>query len=535
MAERLLGNPLGTLMLGLLLGAGVTLTPSLTLGVLGGIGAVSLIALRKGRAWNFNKPRLLGRSAWVYAFVTLLSIICFNLIRIDMLPHSEFGAVEFLGNCILLLSAYPFWRYLRDKTSPIPFIPMTALMYGLYFGIPAVIPFEPYGVVREASDQSRLTALELTLMGLICLFVANYGIPSRTWKAFPQFSAEWSRQRVLWLVFAFTVVAVPTKVYTVYGEVPVAFQGFLGFLGELLNLACALLVMLQLRGTLSTGWKVFTWLVLTPTIISIHLASGLITPVVTFAIMLAMVYMSVRKAIPWTTILVALPLLFALQSAKEVFRLLTWEVTNRTLEADVLSKSQLFLDLSWTFLSEADEDLAKAGLERLVQRVNYLSIFAHVVDLTPSQVPYWEGSSYASLMTLAIPRILFPDKPIASLGQEFGHEYFLIEPTNLETSVNVAQLPEMYANFGVPGVYIGMLILGGLFSLLNYVFNHNSLGDLGLVGASFVFAHLTHIESNFSLVFGGLIYWIPTLYLLRFLLRPHPVSPIPCGMSPGLG
>ena len=240
--------------------------------------------------------------------------------------------------------------------------------------------------------------------------------------------------------------------------------------------------------------------------------------------MLFLVYVSVRKSIPWTVLLVALPLLFALQSAKDVFRSLTWEVTNRTLEADVVTKTKIYLDLTLSLLSEADEDLAKDGLERLVQRINYLAIFAHVVDLTPSQVPYWEGSSYAPLFLVMIPRVLFPDKPKDYLGQEFGHAYYIIDFTNTETSVNVAQIVEMYANFGALGVCLGMFILGIVLSLLSHIFNHNNLGDLGIVGSSLIFAHLAHIESNLSLVYGSLIYWLPTLYVLRSILRSPTVG-----------
>jgi hypothetical protein len=74
--------------------------------------------------------------------------------------------------------------------------------------------------------------------------------------------------------------------------------------------------------------------------------------------------------------------------------------------------------------------------------------------------------------------------------------------------VNFQQLVEMYANFGTWGVVLGGIILGFLYKLLTEVGDGPAVDDGAKLIAAHIFVGLLNIESNFALVFGGLVYLV---------------------------
>jgi hypothetical protein len=132
-----------------------------------------------------------------------------------------------------------------------------------------------------------------------------------------------------------------------------------------------------------------------------------------------------------------------------------------------------------------------------------MDLFADVVRRTPDQIPYWNGETYYSLIGLAIPRFLWPDKPMKQLGQAFGHRYGFLHWSNLSTSINFPFLVEFYANFGPPGVIFGMFIVGLIYRCLDVFVNRPGQSPLRSLIAVVLLLPLFLIESDFSLTFGG--------------------------------
>ncbi len=86
-------------------------------------------------------------------------------------------------------------------------------------------------------------------------------------------------------------------------------------------------------------------------------------------------------------------------------------------------------------------------------------MFAHVMDMTPKRVDYLYGLSYKDLIWKLVPRVILPDKPDPKLGQLFGHMYQILAIDDTTTSINFPQLVELYVNFGIIGVVLGMFII----------------------------------------------------------------------------
>jgi hypothetical protein len=219
----------------------------------------------------------------------------------------------------------------------------------------------------------------------------------------------------------------------------------------------------------------------------------------------------ITRRIPWLQLLLIVALYVVFNPVKNAYRARTWYEANEALGKS--EKLSLFIELTVDYWTSGGEQIGNETKRNLVDRISHLSIFAHVLDATPESVPYWEGTSYRMLFYSLIPRIIWPDKPRAEVGQAFGHRYGLIAPTDENTSVNLPWLTEFYANFGTIGVVIGMAVVGSLFRFLSATFGSRRNSELEtIVGIALCF-HLFWAESDFAMMWGGLVPGALALYV----------------------
>jgi hypothetical protein len=160
----------------------------------------------------------------------------------------------------------------------------------------------------------------------------------------------------------------------------------------------------------------------------------------------------------------------------------------------------------------------QTGWEAAIGRSAILDVLADIVQRTPKDVPYWGGKTYYSLIGFAIPRVLWPSKPTKTLGQDFGHRYSYIGSWDQSTSMNFPYLVEFYANFGPIGVFAGMCLTGMLFRLLDLTLNRPGQSVVRSIASMSILLPLLNVESDFSLVFGGVfLNGMAFIILLRFL------------------
>lgn len=120
------------------------------------------------------------------------------------------------------------------------------------------------------------------------------------------------------------------------------------------------------------------------------------------------------------------------------------------------------------FVQESFSDL----LRSLVGE-SYVPFYVEVVNYF-SNHELWGGSSFLGLLTAIVPSSLFPDKPPVDDG---AYLYSIcqgridIAPPMPFNQLNGSSLPletfgSMYANFGSPGLLIGMFLLGGCYGFV---------------------------------------------------------------------
>jgi len=169
-----------------------------------------------------------------------------------------------------------------------------------------------------------------------------------------------------------------------------------------------------------------------------------------------------------------IPLLvgFQIQGIKADFRKVIWAPdTDLKVEERVGLLFQLLLhgpeqieniaELSQdTILDDDSPEGVFSGIESSYARISDDSMEIILAN-TPSNVPFWDGKTYESLLYLAIPRFLFPDKPTRDFNNEFGRRYRIVQEGDEQTNISINFLAEGYMNFGYAGMY-GIAVIFGL-------------------------------------------------------------------------
>lgn len=234
---------------------------------------------------------------------------------------------------------------------------------------------------------------------------------------------------------------------------------------------------------------------------------GLISP---FALLILFVSLSILMTKSnkfFIAVLVALFLWFysIFGTIKFSYRNEVWfSGTSSTLVQKVQLISTLYREAKLNKSTPLIEDYK--GKEHFLWRFSYqMSALSMVLEMTPQTVPYWNGDSYAPLLSKFVPRFMWPDKPQENMGYRFGTTYNIINRWNTRTSMNTPILAELYMNFGFTGLYLGSALLGLLYFLLSSWFNTKTVSFPSRVTGMAIIFPLMIWESNFSLVFGNLI------------------------------
>lgn len=180
---------------------------------------------------------------------------------------------------------------------------------------------------------------------------------------------------------------------------------------------------------------------------------------------------------------------------------------------------------AWTRTSSAvarsftSTDGIELVIDRSVSRLDLIHTLAHVVDLTPSQIPHYGGVSYEYLLYGWVPRIIWPDKPTAQGANIlFALEYgLLLDSQTDSTMVGIGFLAEAYANFGIPGVVVVMFLIGCAFGCTHAMFNSPDSDGGRAIYIAVLAYYLNGLGSATSMfVFFGIQGFIVLPLILRF-------------------
>ena len=444
---------------------------------------------------------------FVVLVVLLLAFYAAFIQDYDTITRTQAGYATF----IVMLGALPGVVSLLDRREAglTPLMPLHGLFYALAFGLPVYSSL----TVWRISDSDAITdTLVLTILGLICLYVGYYAFRRHFSRLRPiQFLHDvppGQQVRLAWILYGMYLLLQFVPELTSLPSVGqlTAPLGYLS-LGILFALALNKALPKEQRFLL-TAAIVLTFM--------IKLLSGSLAGPVFLLVFLGVLYWNKKRTIPWHFLLISVLVAILLNPVKSVYRELTWY--SDPASQSYLDKALLFYQAGEDYYTGNDTYSLVSEDASTISRIAHIALFGYVINMTPEPVPYWRGGSYATLWTSFIPRIFWLDKPRATIGQEFGHRYYLLGDEDESTSINLPWLPEFYANFGTLGVLGGMFAVGMLFRFLVQKFNAPISRSIEYVLGITITFSLFYAESNFALTVGGLfLTYVAFVVLLRHM------------------
>lgn len=430
-----------------------------------------------------------------------------------------------------VLCALPAWvRALSPPPRrPFPFLPVVGFLFGGYYALPVSSPVgvmvQGFVTLNPTRDYDRPVVLALAGWATLLAgyFVAGTVLgkerrPVPHAPLDPAVLAGWG------LTLLWGSVAVELARST--GRVPGVLGGFLNLFTSMGWFGGGLLVILAMRGQLP-GWRKWAMAAGIAVAMALQLAGGAAAGLVVWG-MVVFLSVALVRGYPghrWTAALVVLGCCALLyRGVKGEYTKVAWYGVEQMSPAEKVGVAAALVSAS-----VREHGAGKAvllGLERS-GRWGTIDVFADVVRSTPQRVPYWEGATYRSLVGALVPRVLWPGKPEKRLGNDFGHRYGYLTPDDLSTSVNFPFLVEFFANFAAAGVVLGMMGVGVLYQALERRINRPGQDPLVSILAVSVFVPLFNIESDFSLIFGGIIMAGAAQWMLLRAIRAHARAPLP--------
>jgi hypothetical protein len=418
--------------------------------------------------------------------------------------------VALAGLGILWLSALPAFRYLRDGNfAKLPFYPAVGVFYAIFFALPVFLfQFNGGATLPEVFDnpvveQIRLEPLLLVAAALAlqdAAFVVGRG---RLFSVVPnlRISSAIEQSSAVPLFWLLAVAHLAFRYIAALHQLPSVTQ----FLEPAGYVAFAGLVLAWFRGQLKWSETVLLFAVALPLELYARVRILFLTDLLLFMIFAIFVLWKAKrfKLIGWMAagIIVVLSSYGVTNTVRDPLApryVNFYNAAKAYVHATLLGESEM--------TNIAGEPVPfRSRFGSLVQRTSHVWLFHRVYDWTPDRVPYWEGKTYAPLLTSLIPRVIYPDKPTEKAGAEFGLRYGLFgSSSSATTSANLPWITELLANFGPLGVLSGMTVLGLLLAFLERTLNS---GEAGLVETAIgitILLPFVYPESNFSVAIGSL-------------------------------
>jgi hypothetical protein len=370
---------------------------------------------------------------------------------------------------------------------------------------------------RRTLPESVITeALLLAVIGLSCLWAGIKVAQVFHWlphikRDVASDPSRWIYLRVLFVIGTLVKIFVPITVFGAGGRQIVAnFE-------NIVPVVCfAIFLRHYLRGTLPALDKILVGgYVIIAAIVGI--SSGWLGSAVNIGLVAIVIYVYERRRFPATAAFVVLPLILFFQPAKSLFRERYWARQSNDTSTERVS---YWVANSWRLWNDALDSHDNEQLRQLsnstLSRFDLLRQTAHVIEFTPSRVPYQYGSLYSYMAVTFIPRYFWPDKPsVNDANRWYQVKYGLTAPENLSVvSIAVGTVAESYINFGWFGPLLVILPLGIFLGSFERIFLHSDSGVLFSCLGAVLIPQLLAIEAQMAQYVAGLTQQIALVLLV---------------------
>jgi hypothetical protein len=390
----------------------------------------------------------------------LAALFClFGGAVIGWLPWMEHRTIYALIAGMVLLWVAPMWNdWRRARLDAFETVHVVGFLYVVFFGLGALWSVESPDLVaydRYLVDYMPRAAL-YCLIGWLALLAGYYG-PWGIGAARMRY-----RERVRGVLF----LAVPGFCGMVgyvalaawqtaegFGRFLPAAVGSLSQLSPLFLFAWGVAWILHFSGRATRAQRLLLFLGFVPAACLI----GLVTLsnkslAMTLAGVPIMALWYGRRRIPWLFMVTLLLVL--------VFVVFPFYNTFRYTDARIAQTTRLEATADTIGRWNSDHYLQQS-LGAFKERLALVNSVAIVIRDVGRWVPYAKGETlFYPTVAFFVPRVLWPEKPMLTLGREFGRTFRVIPEADRKTFIAATVPGELYWNFDLPGIVFGMALWG---------------------------------------------------------------------------
>jgi hypothetical protein len=226
----------------------------------------------------------------------------------------------------------------------------------------------------------------------------------------------------------------------------------------------------------------------------------------------AIAYWYARRKMAWRALTV-----FVLIGVFVIFPLYnTFRNQSQDLAAQQRMSRAVDLAMRWD-----QQQYLRQSVTAFMQRISLVYCVGAILRDVPQAVPYKYGETLALLpIGLFVPRILWPDKPNITIGREFGVTFQLVNPLDETTQISPTITGELFWNYDLPGVIIGMFLIGGAMRYFYELFGAGiAMEPLRKACYLALLPFAIHFEGNVAGMLGAMIKSVLILALVFFVAR----------------
>lgn len=486
--------------------------------------------------WTSSLSRVHGVRCLAFACVLGLCL------TIMTMQATEDGEWEFWGaNFIffgLLLNYFAFMKRRIDTLEPVNLVVTMYLLAFVMRGLFLHFELNPSRVNPWVTANLHLLGRmsAYTMIGII-LFLVGYYLPLGPMLAghCPRMKTTWRMDLLGTKAIRIYCLCLPAKVLGVVPSGAYAFQEtVMSYLGNVIGLMASLadvaLILYGIyyyyhkrRGMLVDRRPFYAMVFLQ---VLLGLLTGYREPIIISLLALLFVrHYAWRPLKPWTIVACILVVLFLVTPVNRAFRELVWVEHQSPLSALRNLPDELIASMEDQHAATDDAPVGygMSSLLNMSNRFHGADSLITCMATVPEYHPYEGGRTlYLLPLTVFVPRAIWPDKPKIGLGTFFRENIWRGPDSQAASGGQIAmtQMGELYINFGVWGIAIGMLILGG-FHRFVYSYAMANMGRGGYSMLLFFFGAILcflAIERNLAFAYGYLLKLSLFLYFLcRYL------------------
>jgi len=438
---------------------------------------------------------------------------------------NEVTLFEFLSAAILLGFAWvSYYRWRAAGERYLPLFSIVSFMFWVYYALALFWGTRrAYTLHGELPDDLIEQAMLLALLGVVCLWIGKWtGVGRRlmsrkTLDIDPHRERTWAYIRTALLLTLPLTFAVQSRAY-LFGA---GGRQVLMILTSTVPMALFVLLFRKLLQRQADHGEVLLVGVFLVGRFLAGIASGWLGASVSIMIICSVVYLYEKRKIPKVAIVLLLAYILFFQAGKEAFRKTFWgERVDSTFSQRISFWSSESLR-NWKFtLQDPNSENWRRLVDESLGRMSLLQQTAHVLELTPDEVPYQHGRLYSYMLVTLIPRALWPEKPSVNEANQFYQvAYGLTDSRELDkVSIAVGTVAESFINFGWWGPFLVMIPLGIFLDYFQHTFLASESGwVLNAIGIALVPSFLT-VEAQLAQYLAGILQTVVVALLVLWPL-----------------